>query len=65
MTDRRARGRHANFVARALVTFVYIGLLTGSALAAGLEDVEEVAELQALFNKDAGSVRVMLLMSPT
>ena len=65
MSDRRARGRHASFVARTFVAIVCIGLLAGSALAAELEDVEDIAELQALFNKDVGSVRIVLLMSPT
>jgi hypothetical protein len=30
-----------------------------------LSDVEEIQELQALFNKDEGAVRIILLMSPT
>jgi hypothetical protein len=55
-------------IRRALAGFVASLLLASLAspvLAAELEDLEEIAELQALFNKDHGTARVILLLSPT
>jgi hypothetical protein len=33
--------------------------------AAAIQDLQGVAELKAMFNRDAGRVRVILLLSPT
>ena len=42
------------------------GLLSSSLTAApSLTDLRGVEELKALFNKDAGKVRLVLLVSPT
>jgi hypothetical protein len=42
-----------------------VGAFVSVAAAAELKDIRRIEELQALFNQDAGTPRVILLMSPT
>lgn len=71
LTTRRAIGR------RLLVAALACGLLTSTrslqsaqttgvaAAVAPLTDLRSIDELKALFNRDVGKVRLVLLLSPT
>jgi len=49
-----------SIIAICLIIFAYFNRATAT-----LTDINNVEELQALFNQDKGKVRVILLMSPT
>ncbi len=73
----RSRGAGVWGVARALVVVVVIGLVglfvvkpflehpNGNAPGVVLTDLHNVADLQARFNADVGTPRLILLLSPT
>jgi hypothetical protein len=65
--------KNIRVVAAALATWLLVGWHVPSArgyapvaaAAATLTDLKDVDELRALFNDDAGKVRLVLLLSPT
>ena len=64
--------KHLRFIAVGFATLVLLGARVGSlevapslVAAPSLTDLRGVDELRGLFNKDAGTVRLVLLVSPT
>jgi hypothetical protein len=54
------------FVRRGIALSLLLATMVGCRTSSGtLTDIDGVAELQNQFNRDAGSTRIVLLMSPT